>query len=145
MIFLVTCASRGIAIHFDEYRFPSLITRYVRINRFSTILSLRITRNTGSEAHGSVAFFARYQWPFTLFYQSALKSVRCFAQRVDLRTRKCFILTKEKKQNAFCTFARLCTVPCDVKIVICIEQIAKVADKRETRCKKPILLRCILI
>lgn len=42
-------APQRIAIHSDEYHLPSLITRYVRINRFSTIPSLRIARNTGAK------------------------------------------------------------------------------------------------
>lgn len=57
--YFTLAAPWGIATHSDEYRLPSLITRYVRINRLSTILPPRIAGNTASEAYGSAAGAAR--------------------------------------------------------------------------------------
>lgn len=57
--YFTLAAPWGIATHSDEYRLPSLITRYVRTNRLSTILPLRIAGNTASEVYGSIARAAR--------------------------------------------------------------------------------------
>lgn len=95
--YFTLAAPRGIATHSNEYRLPSLITRYVRTNRLSTILPLRIAGNTASEAYGSIARAARVAIaPVHPVLSPRLEECEYLVQRVS-RAHEYFVEGKKNK------------------------------------------------